>query len=71
MNSHFLLNDGVGRLDIGEDGGLDEEALLAVTLTAGNNLGATVLALLDVVHDTVELLLGDLRALEGSSLEGV
>ncbi len=57
--------------DIGEDGGLNEVALVTVTLTTMLDLGASLLAGLDVAHNAVELKLADLRALEGVLLEWV
>ena len=51
--------------DVGEDGWLDEVALVALAVAADLDLGACVLAGLDVAHDAVELQLRDLRALEG------
>lgn len=57
--------------DVGEDGGLDEVALVAEALTANLAVGALLLALLDVAHDAVELQLADLGALEGVLVEGV
>jgi len=56
---------------VGEDGGLDEVALVALALAARLDRGTGLLALLDVGHDAVELELGDLRSLEGILLEGV
>lgn len=59
------------RSNISEDGRLDEVTLGTVALTTESNGGTLVLAMVDVLHDTVELELGDLRTLEGSRLEGV
>ena len=57
--------------DIGEDGRLDEVALVAVTVSAGLDLGASLFAGLDIVHDPVKLELADLRTLECVGLEWV
>lgn len=54
-----------------EDGWLDVVALVSVALTTNLDLGTGLLALLDVAHDTVELELRDLGALEGVWLEWV
>lgn len=66
----FLHDLHVGA-DVGEDGGLDEVALVAVAGAAGLDSGALVGAGLDVAHDAVELQLGDLGALEGLGVEGI
>ena len=57
--------------DVGEDGGLDEIPFFAVAFAAGDDLGAGVLAVLDVAHDPVILQLGDLGALERVGVERV
>ncbi len=57
--------------DVGEDGGLDEVALVAVALTTSLDLGTLVLAGLDVAHDAVVLKLANLRTLEGLGVKGV
>lgn len=57
-NLHVLSN-------VGEDGWLDEVTLGTLTLTTSLNLGTSVLSVLDVTHDTVELDLRDLWTLEG------
>ncbi len=67
----LLLHDLHVLADTGEDGGLDEVTLLAVSLTTGLDLGTCLLAGLDVVHDAVELELADLRTLEGVCCEWV
>ncbi len=51
--------------------GSNEVALLADALAAGHQLGALLLAELDVVEDLVELLLRDLGALLGLGIERV
>ena len=56
---------------VGEDGRLDEVALVALALATGLDRGAGLLTLLNVGHDAVELKLGDLGSLEGVLLEGV
>jgi hypothetical protein len=56
---------------VGEDGGLDEVALVTLALAARLDRGTALLALLNVGHDAVELQLGDLGPLEGVLLEGV
>lgn len=71
----FLAVDAHVVLDVGEDGGLDEEALAVADVlvgdAAGLELSAFGLAALDVRQDAVVLRLGDLRALEGVVGEGV
>lgn len=67
----LLLDDLHVGLDVGEDGGLDEVAGLAVADTTGEDVGTLLLAALNVVHDAVVLGLRDLGALEGSGVEGV
>lgn len=57
--------------DAGEDGGLDEVALVAVALATRLDGGTLILTGLDVAHDAVVLELADLRALEGVLSEGV
>lgn len=57
--------------DSGENGGLDEVALVAVALAARLDSGALLLARLDIAHDAVVLELADLRALECVLGEGV
>lgn len=56
---------------ISEDSGLDEVALIAVALATNGNGGTSLLAVVDVLHDAIELELGDLGTLEGVLLEGV
>ena len=58
-------------LDVVEDRRLDEEALLAVPLTAGDQLGPLFLAQFDVAEDLVQLLLRDLRSLLGGRVERI
>ncbi len=67
----LLLHDLHVGADVGEDGGLDEVALVAVALAAGLDLGALLLAGLDVAHDAVVLQLADLGTLEGLLVKGV
>lgn len=67
----LLLGDLHVGSDIGEQSGLDVEALVAVALTTERNGGTSILTVLDVLHDAVELELGDLRTLEGVGGEGV
>lgn len=67
----FLLGDLHVRSNVGKQSGLDEVALVAVTLTTLGNGGTLLLAALDVVHDTLELELRDLGTLEGVRGEGV
>lgn len=59
------------RLDVGEDGGLDEVALVTVALAANLDSSTLLLTGLDVAHDAVILKLADLGALEGLVVEGV
>lgn len=65
----LLLRDLHRRLDVGEDGRLDEVALGAVALAAEVDRRALVLAGLDVRRDAVVLELGRERALERVGLE--
>jgi hypothetical protein len=67
----LLLHDLHVRLDIGEDGGLDEVSLISVSLTTNLDLGTGLLALLNITHDAVILKLRNLRALESIALEWV
>lgn len=67
----LLLDDVHVLVDTAEDGGLDVVALGAVALAADLDLGAGILAVLDVTHDAIELGLGDLGTLEGLAVEGV
>ena len=64
----------VGR-DIGEDGGLDEEAVglfaIGIALAAADDAGAFLLADFDEVQDAVHLAGGDLRADLGVGIERV
>lgn len=57
--------------NIGEESGLDVVTLVAVTIATQSDSSTLLLAVLDVVHDAVELELGDLRTLEGILSEGV
>lgn len=57
--------------DVGEDGRLDEVTLGAVTLTTDSNGSTSILTVLDVLHDAVELELRNLGTLEGVLGEGV
>src|SRR3984885_911353 len=61
----LLLHDLHILADAGENGWLDEVALVALALTTGLDLGAGLLPALDVGHDPVELELAHLWALEG------
>jgi len=67
----FIFHDGHVGLDVGEDGRLDEVSLRAVLLATHENSGSFLLALLNISHDTVELNLGYLRALEGFLVEWI
>lgn len=67
----LLLGDLHVGSDIGEDGRLDEVALGTMTFTTQSDSSTLLLAVVDIFHDTVELELRDLRALEGTLLEGV
>lgn len=67
----LLLGDLHVGSDIGEQSGLDVVALVAVALTTERNGGTSILTVLDVFHDAVELELGNLRTLEGVGGEGV
>lgn len=57
--------------DVGEDGGLDEVALVTVTGTTSLDCSALALAGLNVLHDTIILELRHLGALEGLGVEWV
>lgn len=67
----LLLHDLHIWSDVGENGWLDEVSLITETLTTDLNLSALSLAVLNVLHDSVELDLGDLWALEGIILEWI
>ena len=58
-------------LDVGEDCGLNEVALVALALAASLDGGTLVLAGLDVAHDAIELELRNLGPLEGVLGKGV
>lgn len=68
---NLLLHDLHVGADVGEDGGLDEVALVAVAVATNLDSSALLLTGLDVAHDAVELELGDLGTLEGVGSEGV
>ena len=68
---NLLLHDLHVVADVGEDGGLDKVALVAVAVAANLDGGALLLAALDVAHDAVKLDLADLGALEGVLGEGI
>lgn len=67
----LLLHDLHVVTDVGEDGGLDEVALVTVALTTSLDSSTLLLTGLDVTHDAVILELADLGALEGLVVEGV
>jgi hypothetical protein len=67
----LLLGDLHVGSNVSEDGGLDEIALGAVALATNSDGGTLLLAVVDVLHDTVELELRDLGTLEGVLGEGV
>lgn len=67
----LLLGDLHVLSNVGEQGRLDVVTLVTVTLTTELHLGTALLAVVDVLHDAVELELGDLRTLEGVGGEGV
>ena len=67
----FFLHDLHVLGDVGEDGGLDEVSLVAVTLTTGDNSSTRLLAFFDVAHDSIILKLRNLWALEGVGSEWV
>ena len=67
----FFLHDLHVLSDIGEDGGLNEVSLVAVTLTASDDGSTFLLTFLDVTHDAVVLKLRDLWALEGVGSEWI
>ena len=62
---NFLLHDLHIIRDTREYGWLDEVAFLAMSGTAGLNLGAGFLARLDIIHNPIKLELADLWTLEG------
>ncbi len=57
--------------DVGEDGRLNEVALVTMALATSCNGGTALLALLDVAHDALKLKLADLGTLEGVLVEWV
>lgn len=67
----LLLEDGVLRVDVREDGGLDVVSLSSVSLSTGKEGSSLLLSGLDVSHDSVVLNLRDLGSLESSLVEGV
>lgn len=67
----FFLDDLHVRGSVGEDGGSDEIPFGAMAFTANLDFGTSILAGLDVTHDTVVLDLRDLGTLEGLGVEGV
>lgn len=68
---NLLTHDLHVGLDVGEDGGLDEVALVAVALATDLDSSTLLLTGLDVAHDAVILKLADLGTLEGLVVEGV
>src|SRR4030095_3578311 len=54
-----------------EDRGLDEVSAFPPAPASGEKLSPTLGAAVDVAHDTVELLLADLRALRGRRVEWI
>jgi len=67
----FFLHDLHPLVDFSEDGGLDKISFLSVTFTTKSDLGTLILAGLDVIHNSSELQLGDLRALDGVGFEWI
>ena len=60
----LLFNRGLGTY-VGEDGGLEEVALVAVLATSVEKLSTGLATLLDVGEDALILCLGDLGTLDG------
>lgn len=67
----LIFNNGHARLGVCEDGRLDVVSLFAVLLSAEVDGSTFILALLNVTHDTIELHLADLRALESLGVEWI
>lgn len=67
----LLLGDLHVGSNVSEDGGLDEVTLSAVALTTNSDGSTLLLAVVDVLHNSIELELGDLGTLEGIGGEGV
>ena len=68
---YLLFGDAHVILNVGEDGGLDEEALCADTPPAALQFGALFLPGVDQREDPLELLVVDLRPLLDARLERV
>merc|ERR1712098_518861 len=68
---NLFLHDLHVLLHTREDSRLDEVTFLAMAIATSLNLGTSILASLDVVHDAVKLQLADLRTLEGVAGEWV
>ena len=67
----FLAGDLHVVLHVVEDGRRDEVAAIADAFAAAEQLGAFALAGVDVAHDLLELLVGDLRSLLGRRIERI
>lgn len=51
----LLLHDGHFGLDVGEDGGLNEEPFTSMSFATKMNVGTFLLADINVVHDTLSV----------------
>ena len=60
-NTDLLPCDGHVISDIGEDGGLDEVALVSTAITSSLHLGSLCFSLVDHIQDLLELLIVNLR----------
>jgi len=67
----FLLHDLHVRLDVREDGWVDEVTFRAEAITTSVDSGAFLSTRIDITHDAIVLDLGHLRSLIGVSTEGV
>jgi len=62
-SENFLLSDGHVISYICEDGGLNVPALVTVTVSTSHQFSTLLLAKIDIVHNLIELLFINLRAL--------
>lgn len=70
-SENFFLHNLHLFVDIGEDGGLNEITLFAVTFAAELDFSTLVLTSLDVIHDACELEFRDLWTLDGAAFEWI
>lgn len=71
VSYYFFLGDGVVVLDVAEDGGLHEVALVTVAFSSNQELGSVLDTLFDESQDLLHLSLVDLWAVFGLWVEGV